>query len=69
MKTILASRAISAAFPEILSMVGVRPDPLPWRPHGLAIDIMIPDPGTDAGIALGNQVVAFALKNAERFDL
>jgi hypothetical protein len=68
-KTIMAARSISAAFPEILDIGGVRPDPLPWHPHGLAIDVMIPNPGTAAGIALGDQIVAYALKNADRFGL
>jgi hypothetical protein len=68
-KTILAARSISAAFPEIKSMGGVRPDALRWHPQGLAIDVMIPNPSSAAGIALGNEVVAFALKNASRFSL
>lgn len=68
-KTILAARSISAAFPEIHSIGGVRPDALRWHPNGLALDVMIPNPGSAAGIALGNEVVAFALKNAERFAL
>jgi hypothetical protein len=68
-KTILAARSISAAFPEIKSMGGVRPDAKRWHPQGLAIDVMIPNPSSAAGIALGNQIVAFALKNASRFAL
>jgi hypothetical protein len=68
-KTILAARSISAAFPEIKNIGGVRPDALPWHPRGLAIDVMIPNPSSAAGIALGNQIVAFALKNADRFAL
>jgi hypothetical protein len=68
-KTILAARSISAAFPEIHTIGGVRPDALRWHPNGLALDVMIPDPSTAAGIALGNEVVAFALKNAKRFAL
>jgi hypothetical protein len=68
-KTILAARSISAAFPEILDIGGVRPDPLPWHPHGLAIDITIPNPSTADGIALGNDIVAFVLKNADRFGI
>lgn len=68
-KTILAARTISAVFPEIKSMGGVRPDALPWHPRGLAIDVMIPNPSSAAGIALGNQIVAFALKNADKFSL
>lgn len=68
-KTILAARSISAAFPEIHSIGGVRPDALKWHPNGLALDVMIPNPSSAAGIALGNEVVAFALKNADRFGL
>lgn len=68
-KTILAARSISAAFPEIHSIGGVRPDALKWHPNGLALDVMIPNPGSAAGVALGNQVVAFALKNTQRFAL
>jgi hypothetical protein len=68
-KTILAARSISAAFPEIKSIGGVRPDALPWHPRGLAIDVMIPNPSSAAGIALGNEIVSFAFKNADRFAL
>ena len=68
-RTILAERAISAAFPEIHDIGGVRPDPLPWHPLGLAIDVMIPNPGSAEGIALGNQIVAFVLQNASRFGM
>jgi hypothetical protein len=68
-KTILVERNIHAAFPQIQEMGGVRPDPLPWHPLGLAVDIMIPDAGSDAGIALGNEIVQYVLSNAERFDV
>jgi hypothetical protein len=68
-RTILAARSISTAFPEIHEIGGVRPDPLPWHPNGLAIDVIIPNPGTAEGIALGNEIVAYALKNAVRFGL
>jgi hypothetical protein len=68
-KTILVDRSISAAFPEIQDIGGVRPDGLRWHPDGLALDVMIPNPGSDAGIKLGNEIVAYALKNAERFGL
>jgi hypothetical protein len=67
--TILAARAVSAAFPEILTIGGVRQDSLKWHPHGMAIDVMIPDARTDAGIALGDKVLAYVLQNAKRFDL
>lgn len=68
-RTILAARSISAVFPEIHNIGGVRPDALRWHPNGLAIDVMIPDYNSAAGIALGNQIVAYTLKNAERFGL
>lgn len=68
-KTILAARSISAAFPEIHDIGGVRPDSLRWHPDGLALDVTIPNPETADGIALGNEIVAFVLKNASRFGL
>lgn len=68
-RTILAARAISAAFPEIHQIGGCRPDALPWHPNGLAIDVMIPNPSSAAGIELGNQVVAYVLANAGRFGM
>ena len=68
-RTILAARSISTAFPEIHEIGGVRPDALPWHPNGLALDVIIPNPGTAEGIELGNEIVAFALKNAGRFGL
>lgn len=67
--TILAARAVSAAFPEILTIGGVRPDSLRWHPHGMAIDVMIPNARTPAGEALGDSVLAYVLQNAKRFDL
>jgi hypothetical protein len=68
-RTILASRSISAAFPEIHEIGGVRPDPLPWHPLGLALDVMIPDPQSADGIALGDEIVAYVMKNARRFGI
>jgi hypothetical protein len=68
-RTILVARSISAVFPEIHEIGGVRPDALRWHPNGLALDVMIPNPGTAQGIALGNQIVAFVMKNAARFGI
>lgn len=68
-KTILASRSITKDFPEIRTIGGVRPDALRWHPNGLALDVMIPNPSSAAGIALGNRIVAYALAHAELFDL
>ena len=68
-KTILVSRAISAEFPQIHSMGGVRPDALRWHPEGLAVDVMIPNPGSGEGIALGNAIVEYVFTNAKRFGI
>lgn len=68
-KTILVARAVSAIFPEVQRIGGVRPDYLRWHPDGLAIDVMIPDHRSPEGIALGDAVVAFALRNADRLGI
>jgi hypothetical protein len=68
-KTIWAARAISVMFPEINSIGGFRQDPLKWHPNGLAIDVMIPNHGSDEGIELGNQVAGLALANAKRWGV
>jgi hypothetical protein len=67
--TILMNRAVSAAFPEITTIGGVRPDALKWHPNGLALDIMIPHWDTPQGKALGDRVVQFLLTNKERLGL
>lgn len=68
-KTILLARSISAAFPQVGSMIGAHPDARPWHPNGLAVDVVIPNPGSPEGVALGDQIVAYALRNADRFAL
>ena len=68
-KTILAARAISAMFPEIHDIGGVRADALRWHPNGLALDVMIPDYRSAAGIDLGDRIVAYALANTERLGI
>lgn len=68
-RTILAARSISATFPQIHEIGGVRPDSLPWHPRGLALDVMIPNPGSADGIALGNAIVAYVMQNATRFGI
>jgi len=67
--TILAARAVSVRFPQISAIDGVRPDSKPWHPSGLAIDIMIPNPESPEGIALGDQILAFAMSNTARFGI
>jgi len=68
-KTILAARSISDAFPAINQIGGVRADALRWHPNGLALDVMIPNPGSAEGIALGDSIVAYVMENAGRFGL
>ena len=67
--TVLAERAIHAAFPEIKEFGGYRPDALKWHPNGLAIDVMIPNPTSAQGKALGDRVLTFVMANAKRFGL
>jgi hypothetical protein len=66
---VLAARAVSHQFPQIGEIGGVRPDSKPWHPSGLAIDIMIPNSDSPEGIALGDQIMAYAMSNAARFGL
>jgi hypothetical protein len=68
-RTIFVARSISALFPEISNIGGVRPDALRWHPNGLALDVMIPDPSSEAGIALGDKIVSYVLANADRFGI
>ncbi|KUI45858.1 glycoside hydrolase [Mycobacterium sp. GA-1199] len=67
--TIRVARAISVLFPEVTTIGGYRQDPLPWHPNGLAIDVMIPNHGSEEGIALGNQIAGIALANAKRWGV
>lgn len=63
--TILTNRAVSAAFPQIQTIGGYRPDSMKWHPQGLALDITIPSPTSPQGISLGNGILQFLLKNAK----
>lgn len=68
-RTIQTARSISDAFPQIHQIGGVRADALRWHPNGLALDVMIPNPGSAEGIALGDAIVAYVMENAGRFGL
>lgn len=68
-KTILAERLVSAHFPEIHNIGGVRPDYLKWHPNGQAIDVMIPNYQSPEGKELGDRIAAFALANSDRLSL
>ena len=68
--TIFLARSVSASVSRRFTDIGgYRPDALRWHPDGLALDVMIPNPSSPAGIALGNKIVAYALENAARFHL
>jgi hypothetical protein len=68
-KTIWAARVIELLFPQIKTIYGYRQDALRWHPSGLAIDVMIPDHDSPAGIELGNQIAGYALANAKRWGI
>lgn len=68
-KTIWAARTIGVLFQEIKTIYGYRQDPLRWHPDGLAIDVMIPNYHSDAGILLGDQIAGYALANAKRWGV
>ena len=63
--SVLTNRAVSAAFPQITEIGGVRSDSLKWHPSGLALDVMIPNWNTPQGKALGDQVLSFVMANKE----
>jgi len=63
--TVLTNRAVSAAFPQIREIGGVRSDSLKWHPNGLALDVMIPNWNTPQGKALGDEVLSFVMANKE----
>lgn len=70
--TILTNRAVSAAFPQIKEIGGYRPDALKWHPQGLALDIMVSSaylPLSPQGIALGNGIRDFLLRNAKALGI
>jgi len=67
--TIWAARAIATMFPDITTIGGYRQDALKWHPNGLAIDVMIPNYHTKAGIDLGNQIAGYALANAKQWGV
>ncbi|BAK33739.1 hypothetical protein MLP_07250 [Microlunatus phosphovorus NM-1] len=62
-------RAVRAKFPQITSIGGVRPDPLPDHPSGRALDLMIPKYKTAAGKALGKEVALWAKANAKSLGI
>jgi hypothetical protein len=74
---IKAERAISAAFPEIKVIGGVRSDKLKWHPMGLALDVMMPGmegmdnnaETTPAALAEGNKIWAWMQAHAKELGI
>ncbi|MFF0546620.1 peptidoglycan DD-metalloendopeptidase family protein [Nocardia thailandica] len=62
--TIRLARTIVQQFPQVREIGGHREDPLPDHPSGRAIDIIIPDPTSGDGKALGDRIAEFVLTNA-----
>ncbi len=62
--TIRLARTIVQQFPQVREIGGQREDPLPDHPSGRAIDIMIPDPTSGQGKALGDRIADFVITNA-----
>ncbi|GAB3622885.1 hypothetical protein GCM10027418_09670 [Mariniluteicoccus endophyticus] len=60
---------IRSRFPQVTDIGGVRADPLPDHPSGRALDLMIPDPTSAQGRALGDEIAAYLKENADRLDV
>ncbi len=64
--SILISRLVSKLFPQIKTIGGWRSqDAYPDHPSGRALDIMIPNYSSKDGVALGDSVMQFLMKNAD----
>ncbi|WP_374116518.1 peptidoglycan DD-metalloendopeptidase family protein [Hoyosella sp. YIM 151337] len=64
-------RAVHAKFGDRIDTIGGwRPaDPFPDHPSGQAIDVMIPNYSSGAGVALGDEVTDYVLSNADFFGV
>jgi hypothetical protein len=68
--TVRIARAVAAKFPQIKTIGGWRPsDPYPDHPSGRAADVMIPEPLSAQGIALGNAVQKYLMDNKGFFHV
>lgn len=64
------AKAAEKQFPELETIGGWREsDPFPDHPSGQAVDIMIPDPTSDKGRALGNEINHWVWKNKDAFNV
>lgn len=69
--SILVARLLAHMFPQINTIGGFRPDGGGYadHPEGRALDIMIPNYQSENGIALGNAITAFLMKNADKLNI
>ncbi|MCK5753666.1 MAG: transglycosylase family protein [Mycobacterium sp.] len=68
--TVRIARAVSVKFPQVKTIGGWRPvDAYPDHPSGRAADIMIPNPTSADGIALGNAIQKYLMDNKKVFHV
>ncbi|MDN5762644.1 MAG: M23 family metallopeptidase [Microlunatus sp.] len=66
---LLALRCVKHQFPDITDIGGVRADPMPDHPSGLAVDFMIPNYQTAAGKAFGWKVAHWLQANQRQLGV
>jgi hypothetical protein len=69
-----AAGILAQMFPQLTTIGGAHPDSMPYHPEGRALDVMIPGGSTmnganPQGKALGDQIKAWALQNAQALGL
>lgn len=69
-----AAGILAQMFPQLTNIGGAHPDSMPYHPEGRALDVMIPGGSTMGGAnpegkALGDQIKAWALQNAQALGL
>lgn len=67
--TLRVIRCVAQQWPQIHTFGGLRPDPLPDHPSGRAVDIMIPDHQSPAGVNLGAAIAAWLKNHAKQLGI
>ena len=67
--SILLGRLLGRVFPQLKVIGGYREDKFVDHPSGRALDVMIPDPTSPTGVAIGNAVMGFVMKNADKLGV
>ena len=68
--TVRIARAVAAKFPQIETIGGWRPDDdVADHPSGRAADFMIPNPTSQEGIALGNEIQNYVMDHKAEFHV